>query len=294
MWKRASILSIILSLLPSISTSQTALDNFLDHVEAASSQPSCEETEQALAGISEAEFDMAYREMKLLHHESDVYRYGDKLKRIGQLTGRCPSIQDKFAGRLSLFAVHSQINGHRGDFSSIERFVEWCERAIVEDCALSAQKLKQFPSGMCSEAVIGFQTVNPMQVSDEAYKQVSTKMEKILNWSSRCAAYKHVYESCLRHDEKEYRNLSELEPFFVYLQDLKRRIESSICQDMSQFKDDIELRHEASKALAGLKPSEFSPSDREKIRALMDEIYHVSEQCPAARTVIDKAIENLF
>ena len=63
---------------------------------------------------------------------------------------------------------------------------------------------------------------------------------------------------------------------------------------MPKFKDNVKLRLEASNALKGLKPSQFSPGDRDKIRAAMDELYKVSSQCPAAHDVIDNAIEGLF
>ncbi|MBQ9394004.1 MAG: hypothetical protein IJU23_00570 [Proteobacteria bacterium] len=294
MWKKSFILASLLSLMPSISMAQTALDAFLNRVVEASSLSSCEETEKALAAISEHEFESAQADMKLLKHESELSRYAEQFGKIGELSARCPAIQDKFAGRLSLFAVHSKLNEKSGDFGAIQRFVDWCEGAIAEDCEASAKKLGQFPDGMCAEAVTAFQTVKPTSVSDADYRAVSSKMEKILSWSSSCAAYKQVYEACLMPADKEYRQLSELDPLFAYLKDLKQRLDSTFCQDMPKFKDNVKLRLEASNALKGLKPSQFSPADRDKIRSAMDDLYKISDKCPAAHDVIDNAIESLF
>ncbi len=289
------ITTFILSFSPAAAFAQNALDPFLDKILAASELPSCEQTQKALSEISETEFNAAITDIKNVKDQTLLTKYQEKFSKISILSSKCPQIQDQFANRLSLLTVHAHLTEKTANIDSIRNFIQWCENAInTGDCKKSAQVLAGFPKNMCDEAISGFQTVRPSSLSDDEYHAISQKLDKIITWGASCPEYQQVYQTCLTSSSAHFQPISILDPFFLFLHELKAAIKATPCDEISKLKLNDSHYKAAAKAIQNLTPAQFSPSDRAKIHEEMHKVYETTQNCPAAHQFVDNIIEKIF
>ncbi len=279
----------------------TASALFLDRIIAASERPTCEETEKALAEIPESDFENASKEIISTNSQQILSKYQEKLSKLNSLLSRCPKVQDAFAKRLSQWNLKTRIEKKTNiadqtrNLEAIQTFVTNCEAALMSDsCETAVQKISAFPRSVCDNAIIGFQALDPNTLADSEYKDISDKLQMIMNKSASCPEFQRIYKTCLTPGAVTYRPSSELEPLFAWIQALQKAFETTPCNEISSIRLDSELEKSVQTAFSNVKPSEYSPEDLKKLQTAIQNARKAGKACPEANIFLQKRIDQLF
>lgn len=282
------------------------LEAFFNAMLQASKLETCEETEKALKAMPQDMLESAIYELKTLTDQAVAEQYQAKLQEMMRLSGRCPEIQDAFAQRFSRLFIKVQVNRpiEQGErlkaIDDLKQFASESFSSIVaSDCGKSAQNFQKISSELCSRALVGFKTVERASLNASEQSQIAEKLEQVMVFAQKCPEFEEQYRRCLygKRETEDDLPLSHIEPFLVWVEGLQRLLSSHGCSGIDKAISDYaetDQFNAAKRALSGIRPAQFSPQDRQVIKAKMKAVYQTLPGCEAARTGIDRAIESMF
>ena len=282
-----------------------ALNLFFDKIIEASSQDSCEKTEQALAKIPDAEFEHAQTLMQSLS-TADLEAIHQKIDRIISKTAHCAKAQDAFASRLSRLALQSHIKdvsqtGLKANIGVLRQFVAECSKSIIPDnCTDSAKHLEtSLTKDLCDKTIIAFKSTPPDSLSDTDHTFIANGLANIIKFAGECPEYNQIYRACLKTNTSasiQFITVNQIQPFMVWLSELERIITTTSCEDLSAASQTIpqDIVQNARKSVKSLSPQQLTDDTKQQLKTRMQRIYQAASRCPNGSRIVDDCIETLF
>ncbi len=276
------------------------LNAFFNRIIEASSQSSCEATQNALARIPDADFERAQSLMQSLGAD-DLDAVHKKIDQIIAKTASCPKAQDAFASRLSRLALQAHIQpgtASQAHVGTLRQFVTKCSESIVPDnCTSSANRLKSALSDdLCTKTVAAFKAASPDSLSDADHDFIAGRLAKIIDFASSCEAYSQVYRACLGNIPTNHLAADKLKPFIQWLSEVERIVSTAKCEDIYKTVQTIDPKivRNAKNVVSSISLSQLSEQSRQDIKARMQRIYRASGHCADGAKIVDSIIESIF
>ncbi len=282
-----------------------ALNQFFNRIIEASSQESCEKTEQALAAIPNTEFERAQLLMQSLG-TADLETIHQKIDLIISKTAHCPKAQDAFANRLSRLALQSHLKEIpeatlHANIEILRQFVAKCSESIIPDsCPTSAKRLEtNLSQDLCDKTIAAFKSTPPSALSDADHKRIANGLADIIKYSDTCPEYHQIYRTCLKANTSasiQFISLNQIQPLMIWLSELERIITTTPCENLATASQTIQpdIVQNARNSVKSLSPQQLTDEAKAQIKSKMQRIYQAASHCPNGSKFVDNSIETMF